>query len=328
MTSYLPKDMNEWMRRQEQRISILERRRPTPLQSGSGFIQELASGTDLNDIITSGVYSQQQSAEATEALNYPRGQAGLLRVHTAYSSIGNVNMIWQFYTVYKGNAERQDYERGYYNGSWSPWQEIMVTINSDVTFPGRILLSNGALMRTGGTGISGFVIEDNAGGFISHYLSGTDPIFRATAVWDTTGTGTNVVVASGGYLRRSSSIRASKLEIEDAPEDWSEKIYDLRPVTYLDKGNTERYADLLTKETEGEEIDWSDTDVSQIDTRYPGLIAEEVIEAGMAEFATYDNDGNPVSLAYDRLVAALIGTVKKQRDQINDLSTRLDKAGL
>jgi len=105
-------------------------------------------------------------------------------------------------------------------------------------------------------------------------------------------------VADNSLLRRITSSAASKVDVEDLDVDPAE-VVSLRPRTWRDRG--EVAADPET------------------DRWHVGLIAEEVHAAGLTEFVDYDDDGNPVSVTYDRLVVALLAVVKQQQARLDAL---------
>ena len=127
-------------------------------------------------------------------------------------------------------------------------------------------------------------------------------------------------VSTTGTISRFTSLLKYKVNIEDAPEDWATKVLNLKPKTWLDLPNLDRYAAALTEQEEtGVPINWDELEVHQIDQRFPGFIAEEVMEADLDIFVSRDLDGTPNGLAYDRIVAALQMTVKNQQAQIDEL---------
>lgn len=85
---------------------------------------ELGGGIDLNTVITAGVWTQSQNAEAATGSNYPVAAAGLLEVE--YNVTGA--MVWQRYTTYQG-AGNNVYVRAYYSlgTGWSAWQQLQFT---------------------------------------------------------------------------------------------------------------------------------------------------------------------------------------------------------
>ena len=114
---------------------------------------------------------------------------------------------------------------------------------------------------------------------------------------NTTGTGANVVVDSAGGFARSTSSRRYKNTIEDVTHGLTE-LLKLRPVTY--KGNNDG------------------------DTLFGGLIAEEVHDAGLTEFVTYNDDNEPDALAYGNMVSLCIKAVQELSKKNDDLETKND----
>ena len=53
-------------------------------------------------------------------------------------------------------------------------------------------------------------------------------------------------------------------------------------------------------------------------------MAEEVLEAGLGEFVTYNEDGEIQGLSYERMTAALIPVLKHQQNLIEELTLRVD----
>ena len=73
--------------------------------------------------------------------------------------------------------------------------------------------------------------------------------------------------------------------------------------------------------------DRSTSDVDNPEYGYWGFIAEEMHEVD-PRLVHYGSDGNPEGIQYDRMVAPLVNIVKRQRDEIEALKERLNKAGL
>lgn len=82
---------------------------------------ELGGGVDLNTLVTPGVWSQSQNAEAASGSNYPLAAAGLLEVGNNITGA----MVWQRYTTYQGNGNFV-WVRAYYSlgTGWSAWQQL------------------------------------------------------------------------------------------------------------------------------------------------------------------------------------------------------------
>lgn len=112
----------------------------------------------------------------------------------------------------------------------------------------------------------------------------------------TTGNAANCFIATNGAIQRSTSSRRYKRDIEDLTVD-PDVVLELRPRTWRDRLEVENDPDT--------------------ETRHVGFIAEELDELGLDQFVIYDDDG-PEAIAYDRLTAALIPTLRAQRDRLDD----------
>ena len=113
----------------------------------------------------------------------------------------------------------------------------------------------------------------------------------------TTSGAANVNIRSDGLMRLSTSSLRYKNSVEDAQHGLAE-LLTLRPVTY--KGNND-----------GETI-------------FGGLIAEEVHDAGLAEFVVYNEDGQPNALAYSNMVSICIKAIQEQQALIEALTARIE----
>lgn len=121
---------------------------------------------------------------------------------------------------------------------------------------------------------------------------------------ETDASAANVFVASDGSLRRSTSSLRYKIDVEDMIYGLKD-VLALRPVTYSAKPNGENE--------------------SEPDKRYGGLIAEEVDQAGLAEFVVYDAEGRPDALHYPHMVALCIKAIQDQQEIIEGLKAEVDK---
>lgn len=149
-------------------------------------------------------------------------------------------------------------------------------------------------------------------------------LLRSVTIYNRTYTGAaNMYITGEGTLGRTTSRRDSKDAIEDAPSTWADKLLNLRPRTWFDRGAGATLANLLEREAAGEEIDWSSEDIPTL-VRIPGFVAEEVEEVGLKEFVTYDKDGDVSGVAYDRIPAALVMLAQRQQTQINELQQEND----
>ncbi|MGL5016249.1 MAG: tail fiber domain-containing protein, partial [Bacteroidales bacterium] len=104
-----------------------------------------ASGTDLNDFKTAGVYVQPGNAGATAGLNYPEALAGSLVVYQAAGII-------QEYRTY--NTSRMWRRAQYSTGNWSAWSRDYNSLNKPTAADvGALPLSGGTL--TGPLAVTG-----------------------------------------------------------------------------------------------------------------------------------------------------------------------------
>ncbi len=121
-------------------------------------------------------------------------------------------------------------------------------------------------------------------------------LFSPPTYSNTSGGSSNVGIGASGEFYRSTSSRKYKNTINDATHGLAE-LLTLRPVTY--KGNSDG------------------------DTIFGGLIAEEVHEAGLAEFVQYAEDGSPDALSYSNMVALCIKAIQEQQAKIETLETKV-----
>lgn len=77
----------------------------------------IPSGADLNNYVSTAMYTQSSNASATAGINYPEAQAGYLEV----SSNTSKTWVLQRYTTYSG---LKTYVRRLYQGTWGAWQLV------------------------------------------------------------------------------------------------------------------------------------------------------------------------------------------------------------
>jgi hypothetical protein len=100
----------------------------------------------------------------------------------------------------------------------------------------------------------------------------------------------------------------------------------IEPATWFDRENTEAFSELLTRQSNGEVVDFEDKGIDRI-RRIGGLIAEDIEKAGLTTYVEYGSDGKTLeSISYDRLWTLLIPLVRDQRNRISDLEKRLEKS--
>lgn len=165
------------------------------------------------------------------------------------------------------------------------------------------------------------------------YNGGTDLQLKSgggivsTAVYNRTYTSSaNMYITGYGTIGRSTSSRRNKLCVEELPE-IDDALLSLKARTWFDREESESVAELYTLEDTGEPI-LDEKGVPIVDTpdelrRIPGMVAEEVEEAGLTQFVQYGEDGQVEGLMYDRLGVALIPVVARLRDRVVALEAAL-----
>lgn len=135
-----------------------------------------------------------------------------------------------------------------------------------------------------------------------HTGAGTAGLVGMDGIYDnTTASSANVYVGADTYLRRSTSSRRYKTNIRDLPDRLGLRlIRNLRPVVYNSI---------------------CDGDLHDID--YVGLIAEEVHDLGATPLVTYNDEGAPEAVNYDRVVAVLISAVQELDRRNTELAARV-----
>lgn len=164
----------------------------------------------------------------------------------------------------------------------------------------------------------------------SGFTGTTSPTLRSMGMYNREYTSSaNVYITTNGYLGRSTSVRAAKLAIEDIPQEQIDALLNVSPRWWFDKADAEKLAD-YTNALNNPECPYTPESILDVPnnlTRIPGLIAEEVAEAGATAFVTYDRDDEGdlklSGVNYDRVGPALLSVVKTQKDKITELESRL-----
>lgn len=144
----------------------------------------------------------------------------------------------------------------------------------------------------------------------------------------TTTTGGANINCNAGYIRKVTSASKYKLFPQAFDETLDDKILSVDAKHWIDKREAEETAELMCPETLDEATDPA-IDPNQRAAnpmrRVPGVIAEEVRDAGLDEFVVYDANGEVEGVMYDRLGVALIPVVKRQRDRITQLESQMEQ---
>lgn len=124
------------------------------------------------------------------------------------------------------------------------------------------------------------------------------------------------------WLRSSRRYKVAEEPIETTVESFEDKLLSVDPKTWYPKQVVERYADYLTSVANGDEPKRKIDEIGKV-KRLAGLMAEDLDEAGLGVFVTYDDEGNPDAVMYDGIAPALIPIIRRLRDRVDALEQQL-----
>ena len=188
-----------------------------------------------------------------------------------------------------GNAARIGAERD--GGTWT----------SGSSMPGRLVFSTTA---------------DGASSPTERMTIFSNGTVRALGVYDeTTGNAANMNVSSLGTIQRSTSSIKYKTQVEDLDETYADALLECRPVWYRSTcaadDPTHSYWGFIAEE------------VAEID---PRLVHWKTTEPVVQENGSIEHtpcEPEPEGVAYDRFVPHLLNLIKRQKEQIETLETRV-----
>lgn len=149
----------------------------------------------------------------------------------------------------------------------------------------------------------------------------------------TTASAANMFINSTSYeIFRSTSSLKYKANISAHDVDLA-ALRGLRVVTFNDRAEMKAHEEWLARQAARPDAETAEPtgvfledDPEPVVRRYVGMIAEEVHDAGLHEFVTYDDaTGDPDGLMYDRLTLGVLQLVKQQADRIDDLTARIEQ---
>lgn len=157
-------------------------------------------------------------------------------------------------------------------------------------------------------GTSSMSLYADTGAYIINVQDDGDVVFGRH---NTTTNSTNMNITTTGTIRRVTSTRASKVNI--TPIDMEPKdILKVEAVQWHDRLEMERFNNLeanpMYEESNVVPPKW-----------IPGVVAEQLAEAGLTVFVEYDQQGNPQGVKYDRLIAAVIPLLQEHEDRLTAL---------
>ena len=121
---------------------------------------------------------------------------------------------------------------------------------------------------------------------------------------NTTSATSNVHIRTDGvmFMIGSASKYKDDIQLLENEVEYSKRILDLHPKSWIDKGEQER---------------------GDVRERYYGVIAEDVETLGLSEYTTKNEDGELESVQYDRLWTLLLPVVREQGTEIKNLKQEL-----
>ncbi|AZL08584.1 hypothetical protein [Brevibacterium aurantiacum] len=113
--------------------------------------------------------------------------------------------------------------------------------------------------------------------------------------------------------------------IESTVDDFEGKLMSVDAKTWVDRTRADRIADHMTAIENGEKPTEPLEDIGGLE-RIPGIVAEDLHDAGLGLFVGYDNEGEPQSVLYSRIGPALIPIIRRLRDRVDALETQLGES--
>lgn len=156
----------------------------------------------------------------------------------------------------------------------------------------------------------------------------TSPYVQSTSTYDRTysGSAAMCITGSGVFGRTTSALKYKEDVALIDPESYEDALLSIEHKSWVDKGEATRYREYLAWEADHPmqpiPHEMLETPTSPPKRHY-GAIADEFHDAGLEQFVIYDPNGEVDGLAYERIGVALIPIVRKQRDEIEDLKSRL-----
>jgi hypothetical protein len=136
-------------------------------------------------------------------------------------------------------------------------------------------------------------LYQNTGGSGSDNSLSFDFLYSASGL-------TTLGVDSSGYVKKVSSSRKYKKEINPIPLESAKRILDLNIISFKDK----------------------DAQVSDT-TLHSGLIAEEVSDLGYTDWVIYDNSGSVDGVYYQSIFASMVKVVQDLNKRVEELEAKI-----
>lgn len=193
------------------------------------------------------------------------------------------------------------------NGSTSDFDVRFIYNEDDLPNALQIRNSKGGIYLRTASSIP-VRVQDNYASFVTGNKATTfqsDGFLRSGHIaQNTTSATSNVHIRSDGimFMIGSASKYKNDIQLLENEVEYSKRILDLHPKSWIDKGEQER---------------------ADVRGRYYGVIAEDVEALGLQEYTTKNKDGELESVQYDRLWTLLIPVVREQETEIIGLKKEL-----
>ena len=137
----------------------------------------------------------------------------------------------------------------------------------------------------------------------------------------------NVYITGAGTLGRTSSARKYKADEQVIKTDeFADALLSIPFKSWLDRTELEQW-EAFKKHVEEKPGCPVGPDLAECPQdeprRHIGAVAEDFVDAGLSQFVTFDELGEPDGLQYDRIGVALIPLVARQRDRISRLEDQV-----
>ena len=146
--------------------------------------------------------------------------------------------------------------------------------------------------------------------------------FHVPTVWSHGGsTGANVYVASDGALVKSSSATKYKTNIEHETDSiQGDQLLTIDPATWSDKFESEQLEHYHETGVEPERK------INMEGKRYYGIIAEDLVKAGLEELVTRNEETDEVEgVEYSKIGVALIPIIRDLRNKLNEQAVEIER---
>ncbi|AUV59956.1 tail fiber protein [Lactobacillus phage Bacchae] len=227
----------------------------------------------------------------------------------------NQNFLFNGTSSTGTNGIRMDSYGNVHGEGTSTWWRVYDSSGSQVANFGTAPGNNTTFPKPIFTDEIGALSSSNSGQLLIHDLKGTaqmgfsndgTPRVFSSSIWNRTyPSGSTVMVTEYGTLGRINSSSKYKLDIvKETDISRADKLLTLDMSSWVDKSSAERIADAKTN---GKTLGEPEINVF----RNYGLIAEDLIKAGLEDFVITGKNGQAESIQYDRLWITLIPKIRQ-----------------